>query len=163
MHWKSLVNIFVPSRVQISLFLRTLMYCFITFDIRWIFWHDPNVKCALRCILWDIWILYSICTQKAHFCAEISTIPSKNFIKKKNENFVPFGCRYWENIYTSINTIYKSKIYFNMIGKLWVKWNLSKNIFWSKIFVFSELIKKIQKCSFCTSIINETFRYLKCL
>ena len=133
------------------------------FCYTWNFLTRPECKvCNMRHTLVYINILQYLHPKGTlfgrNFCRTL-----KKFHVEKIEIFVPFGCRYWENIYTGINTIYKSKIYFNMIGKLWVKWNLSKNIFWSKIFVFSELTKKIQKCAFCTSIINETFRYLKCL
>ena len=52
--WKCLVNIFVRSHTNFSPFLGSPINFLVTFVILRSFWHDPNVKCAIWGILWDI-------------------------------------------------------------------------------------------------------------
>ena len=53
----------------------------------------------------------------------------KKFHVEKIEIFVPFGCRYWDNLYRLINTICRPNIYLNILAKIWIKRNFWKNIY----------------------------------
>ena len=127
LHWKHLVNIFGRAHAKISAFLRSLINFVITLFILGIFWHDPNVKYGLRCRLCDINFEKYLHPKGTFLCRNFYHTPKKFYIKKTN--FMPFGCRYWDNSYGVSNTIHKAQVYFNMIEKLLVKGNLIKNIF----------------------------------